>query len=60
MDDTMNITAAKYIADVDGNTFGIQATIDGSSVSIPLADDNRDYKEIMRQVSDDGLVIQES
>ena len=53
----MNITAAQYAEDMDGNTSAIQATIDGTEMSIPLDPANRHYAEIMRQVDAGTLTI---
>lgn len=56
--DSMNITAAQYMIDMDGVTnSGIQATIDWQEMSVPLDPDNRHYAEIMRQVEAGTLVI---
>ena len=56
--DDMNITAAQYVADqMSGNTAGIQATIDGQEMFVPLDPANRHYAEIMRQVEAGTLVI---
>lgn len=55
----MNITQAQYIVDtLDGNATYIQATIDGVEMSVPLAEGNRHYDEITRQVAEGTLVIQ--
>ena len=54
--DNMNITAAKYVAD-EGTTSGIQATIDGQELSVPMDPANRHYAEIMRQVEAGTLVV---
>ncbi len=53
----MNITTAQYQADMDGNNSGIQATIDGIEMSVPLDPANRHYAEIMRQVAAGELTI---
>jgi hypothetical protein len=45
----VNITSAQYIAPFGENT-GIQAVIDGITMSVPLDPANRHYAEIMRQV----------
>ncbi len=58
MDDTMNITAAKYVADEEGNNEAIKATIDGKQMGVPLDERNRHYKEIMRQVDAGTLTIE--
>jgi hypothetical protein len=54
----MNIESAVYSVDFEGNTTGIQATIDGISMSVPLDPANRHYAEILRQVEAGELVIQ--
>lgn len=56
----MNITAAQYTTDMDGNNGAITATIDGIELSVPLDPANRHYAEIMRQVETGELVIQEA
>ena len=57
--DKMNITSAQYIRHLDtGETSGINATIDGITMSVPLDPANRHYAEIMRQVEAGELVIQ--
>jgi len=57
MEDNMNITTAQYQADMDGNNSGIQATIDGQEMSVPLDPANRHYAEILKQVAADTLRI---
>jgi len=58
--DNMNITAAKYTADVfegvSENT-SIKATIDGINLSVPLDLGNRHYAEILKQVAAGTLAI---
>ena len=56
----MNITTAQYQADMDGNNSGIQATIDGQEMSVPLDPANRHYAEILKQVEAGDLTIQEA
>jgi len=53
----MNITAAQYLTNVDGNNDTIRATIDGTEMNVPLAPGNRHYAEIMRQVEAGTLTI---
>jgi len=54
----MNITLAKYIADVTTNeNTAIKATIDGITMSVPLDPANRHYAEILRQVEAGTLTI---
>jgi len=55
----MNITSAQYNAD-EGTNVSIQATIDGVEMSVPLAEGNRHYAEILRQVEAGTLTIQEA
>ena len=55
--DTINITSAQYTVDEQGNSGGLQATIDGIEMSVPLDLGNRHYAEIMRQVEAGTLVI---
>ena len=55
--DNVNITAAQYKLDLGGNNGGIQATIDGIEVSIPLDKANRHYSAILKAVEAGELVI---
>jgi len=57
MENSMNITTAQYQADRDGNNSGIQATIDGQEMSVPLDPANRHYAEILKQVEAGTLTI---
>ena len=54
--DKMSITAAQYVS-LQGSNAGIQATIDGQEMSVPLDPANRHYAEILRQVDNGTLVI---
>jgi len=54
----MNITSAQYYDDMGGNNSGIQATIDGVEMSVPLDPANRHYAEILRQVEEGTLTIE--
>ena len=56
----MQITAAQYTVDFDGNNTSIRATIDGQEMSVPLDPANRHYAEIMRQVEAGTLTIQDA
>jgi chorismate synthase len=58
--DEMNITAAQYLTNVDGDNDTIRATIDGTEMNVPVAPGNRHYDEIMRQVAAGTLTIQEA
>ena len=55
----MNITAAKYVADITGSgqNVSIKATIDGVEMYVSLDPGNRHYAEIMRQVEAGTLTI---
>ena len=55
--DEMNITAAQYLTNVDGDNDTIRATIDGTEMNVPVATGNRHYDEIMRQVEAGDLTI---
>jgi len=57
--ETMNITSAQYVLDMDGNNSGIKVVIDGVTMSVPMDPRNRHYKEILRQTEAKTLVIQE-
>ena len=58
--DNMNITAAQYTTDLDDNNSGIQATIDGQELFVPLDEANRHYAAILRQVEAGTLTIQDA
>jgi len=54
----MNITSARYVADMLGDDVIILATIDGTEMSVPNnAPGNRHYDEIQRQVAAGTLTI---
>ena len=66
----MNITSAQYTQGtvlneaeelvLDGINASINATIDGVEMSVPLAEGNRHYDEITRQVAEGTLTIEEA
>jgi len=56
----MDVTSAQYYNDLDGNQAGITATIDGTTMSVPLDSANRHYAEILRQVEAGELIIQDA
>ena len=57
----MNITSAKYLKDgISNENSSIKATIDGQELFVPLAEGNRHYDEIMRQVEAGTLTIEEA
>jgi hypothetical protein len=53
----MEITNAKYFQDNNGNNVVVNCQIGGSYVSIPMDENNSDYKEILRQVNEGTLTI---
>ena len=57
----MIITNAKYTTSLgsDDNA-GIQATIDGVVMSVPMDTANRHYAEILKQVADGDITIAEA
>jgi hypothetical protein len=58
--DNMNITSAQYTRDFEGNNSGIQATIDGQELFVPIDEANRHYAAILRQVEAGDLTIQDA
>ena len=54
----MNITAEQYILGRDGENSMIKATIDGQELFVPIAEGNRHYDEIKRQVDAGTLTIE--
>jgi len=57
MGNNMTITTAQYTIDRDDNNSGIQATIDGQELHVPLDPANRHYAEILKQVEAGTLTI---
>jgi hypothetical protein len=53
----MTSTNLQYTLDFDGSNNGIQATIDGQEMSVPLDPANRHYAEILKQVEAGTLTI---
>ena len=56
----MNITSAQYKNDQFGNNDSIITIIDEIEVTVPIAEGNRHYDEIMRQVESGELTIAEA
>ena len=57
----MNITQAKYHKDFDTQeNVAVNCLINGIKYSVPMAQGNRHYAEIMRQIEAGELVIQEA
>jgi len=56
-----SITHATYVRDeITATNVSIEATIDGTEMSVPLDPANRHYAEIMRQVEAGTLTIAEA
>ena len=55
--ESMNITSAQYIANINGNNASIKVIIDGVEMTVPIEPANRHYAEIMRQVDAGELTI---
>ncbi len=53
----MKFENAKYVEDDNGNNMNVLATVDGVDLCIPIAEGNRHYDEIMRQVAAGELTI---
>ena len=60
----MNIVNAKYIKaplnNPNNKNTAIKATIDGVESWVPMNEDNKDYAEILRQVSSGALTIEDA
>ncbi len=57
----MNITSAKYIADiVTGENSCINVISNGKTISVPLDPDNTDYQAILEWSKEDGNEIAEA
>lgn len=57
--DSMTITNAQYYNDLDGTQAGINATIDGTEMFVPLDPANRHYAAILEWVAE-GNTIQDA
>ena len=58
--DNINITSAQYVQNLNNNNAGVNATIDGRQLSVPLDPANRHYAEILRQVAAGTLTVQDA
>jgi len=55
----MQITSAQYVlSSLTDQNDHIKATIDGVEMSVPLAEGNRHYAEILKQLESGQLTIQ--
>ena len=59
MNSVMVITDAKYNSFISNNC-SITAVVNGIKMSIPLAPDNTEYAEILRQVADGTITIEDA
>ncbi len=57
MEPEMNVTSAQYLKDYTDTISCIEATIGGELMYVPIAEGNRHYDEIMRQVAAGTLTI---
>tara|TARA_R100000654_G_scaffold40024_1_gene65932 strand:- start:362 stop:544 length:183 start_codon:yes stop_codon:yes gene_type:complete len=53
----MDITSAKYIADMDGKNTSVQCTINGTIWCVLMNSESIRYQEILRQVEAGTLTI---
>jgi hypothetical protein len=51
---TMQITSAQYVKNIEGSSTSIRATIDGQEMSVPLDPANRHYAGIIAATATDG------
>ena len=56
----MIITNAKYFKSGEAENKGINATIDGVEMTVPLDENNRHYAEILKQVDEGIITIEEA
>jgi len=57
----MNITSAQYVLRFESSeNIAVNATIDGTEMTVPLDPANRHYAEILRQVEAGTLTIQDA
>tara|TARA_R110000765_G_scaffold344476_1_gene434734 strand:+ start:333 stop:509 length:177 start_codon:yes stop_codon:yes gene_type:complete len=57
----MNITKAKYRLDLDGKTkIGIETTINGINMNVPLDPQNTEYIAIQEWAKIDGNTIEDA
>ena len=56
----MNIENARYVEDDNGNNINVLATVNGVDLCIPIAEDNRHYAEILKQVTDGTITIKDA
>ena len=55
----MNITSAKYIADLDNRNSTVKATIDGQVMFVPInAQDNRHWVAIQKWVAEGNTIAE--
>ena len=52
----MNITSAKYIADLDGENNIVEVVSNGITMCVPLDENNMDYLAILEWVADGNTI----
>jgi len=61
MEEKINFTSVKYQKDsITGENVSLRVILDGEEMFVPLAESNRHYNEIMRQVEAGELTIEEA
>ena len=61
MDEKINFTSVKYQKDsITDENVSLRVILDGEEMFVPLAEGNRHYDEIMRQVKAGELTIEEA
>lgn len=61
MDEKIKFTSVKYQKDsITGENVSLRVILDGEEMFVPLAEGNRHYDEIMRQVEAEELIIEEA
>lgn len=61
MNNKMNFTSVKYQKDsITGENVSLEVILDEQEIYVPIAEGNRHYDEIMRQVEAGELTIEEA
>jgi hypothetical protein len=55
--ETIEITSAQYVQDINGTNIIVKATIDEKEMFVPMDTANTHYAEILKQVADGTLTI---
>ena len=54
----MNITSAKFLADLNNSNSTIKATIDGQEMFVPINEANRHYSAILKWVAEGNTIAE--